>query len=314
MIKPVLRLRDRPTKDRGERDSTKSSPSPRPGGLALIMGPTANVRKRGSTEGWQRLVTGGGISQILSRWRFRASAPINPNPELMVRVASREFGRMIDAGPTPKSEHACIVPKELALNVQKLENQEERENLHLQVPVVTPLFLQNLVDMPTAVPGAEAPHRRTRTPHALEASLLENQISAPRRRTRPLLALEASLLENRTSRRSNFRAESRQARAPVPFSRPVPAVAAMARHGDPGWRSDRITPLMHEDLWQGGHGPPVQFPARAHHKCSICQHVKSHPVSYLCGHSHCYVCIRLWLERSWSCPECITTMFQPPFR
>ncbi|KAJ7876670.1 hypothetical protein B0H14DRAFT_3436424 [Mycena olivaceomarginata] len=88
--------------------------------------------------------------------------------------------------------------------------------------------------MPTAVPGVEAPHRRTRTPHALEASLLENQISAPRRRTRPLLALEASLLENRTSRRSNFRAESRQARAPVPFSRPVPAVAAMARHGDPG--------------------------------------------------------------------------------
>lgn len=36
--------------------------------------------------------------------------------------------------------------------------------------------------------------------------------------------------------------------------------------------------------------------------------------SYLCGHSHCYVCIRLWLERKWSCPDCVTPMYSAPFR
>jgi hypothetical protein len=27
-----------------------------------------------------------------------------------------------------------------------------------------------------------------------------------------------------------------------------------------------------------------------------------------CGHSYCYVCIRLWLERELSCPICATAM------
>ncbi|KAF8135295.1 hypothetical protein K438DRAFT_1786922 [Mycena galopus ATCC 62051] len=35
---------------------------------------------------------------------------------------------------------------------------------------------------------------------------------------------------------------------------------------------------------------------------------------YLCGHSHCFVCIRIWLEREWKCPECAQVMHIPPFR
>lgn len=35
---------------------------------------------------------------------------------------------------------------------------------------------------------------------------------------------------------------------------------------------------------------------------------------YKCGHSHCCVCIRMWLENSFKCPQCVTTMNGPPFR
>ena len=35
---------------------------------------------------------------------------------------------------------------------------------------------------------------------------------------------------------------------------------------------------------------------------------------YACGHSHCYVCIRIWLEKKWTCPECVQVMNAPPFR
>ncbi|KAJ6547928.1 hypothetical protein DFH09DRAFT_1087397 [Mycena vulgaris] len=83
-----------------------------------------------------------------------------------------------------------------------------------------------------------------------------------------------------------------------------------------GWRTLRLEPLTHRDLWLGGHGPREQLanPDKDHHKCGICHAVKSHPVFYLCGHSHCYVCIRLWLEREWTCPHCVTTMERAPFR
>ncbi|KAJ7156558.1 hypothetical protein C8R43DRAFT_1125753 [Mycena crocata] len=81
-----------------------------------------------------------------------------------------------------------------------------------------------------------------------------------------------------------------------------------------GMRLIRDEPLTHADLWVDGAGPRVQVAEKPHEKCSICCHVKSHPVSYICGHSHCYVCIRLWLERDWKCPDCATTMYQAPFR
>ncbi|KAJ6538048.1 hypothetical protein B0H19DRAFT_1270420 [Mycena capillaripes] len=50
------------------------------------------------------------------------------------------------------------------------------------------------------------------------------------------------------------------------------------------------------------------------HLCGICHSVKAHPVSYECGHSHCYVCICVWLEKIWHCPECWTTINHPPNR
>ncbi|KAJ6449254.1 hypothetical protein C8R47DRAFT_1230730 [Mycena vitilis] len=50
------------------------------------------------------------------------------------------------------------------------------------------------------------------------------------------------------------------------------------------------------------------------HECDICFSLKFHPVSYRCGHSHCYVCIRQALERSVKCPSCMTPMSEPPFR
>ncbi|KAJ7152742.1 hypothetical protein C8R43DRAFT_1127192 [Mycena crocata] len=81
-----------------------------------------------------------------------------------------------------------------------------------------------------------------------------------------------------------------------------------------GWRLTRRDNLVHRDLWVGGDGPTEQLPVKGHHKCGICHMVRSHPVTYACGHSHCYVCIRLWLERQWTCPECVTPMYRAPFR
>ncbi|KAJ7238456.1 hypothetical protein C8J57DRAFT_1528766 [Mycena rebaudengoi] len=46
-----------------------------------------------------------------------------------------------------------------------------------------------------------------------------------------------------------------------------------------GTRADRDSPLTHEDLWVGDGRPPEVVASRDHHKCGICQFVKSHPVS-----------------------------------
>ncbi|KAJ7109679.1 hypothetical protein C8R43DRAFT_1139629 [Mycena crocata] len=83
---------------------------------------------------------------------------------------------------------------------------------------------------------------------------------------------------------------------------------------DNGWRADRATPLRREDLWIGGNGPPILDAEYTEHLCTICLSLKSHPVSYICGHGHCYACIRLWLEVEWGCPDCRTVMTAPPFR
>ncbi|KAJ7899896.1 hypothetical protein B0H13DRAFT_2336753 [Mycena leptocephala] len=40
------------------------------------------------------------------------------------------------------------------------------------------------------------------------------------------------------------------------------------------------------------------------HTCNLCHNLKSHPVRYACGHSNCYVCIRVALEMDWGCPTC----------
>ncbi|KAJ7433908.1 hypothetical protein B0H11DRAFT_2259000 [Mycena galericulata] len=81
--------------------------------------------------------------------------------------------------------------------------------------------------------------------------------------------------------------------------RPVPGA-------DAGTRAPREEDLSESDLYLDAARPPVLEPRQPHHKCGICFAVKSHPVSYKCGHSHCYTCIRVWLEKRWTCPECVT--------
>ncbi|KAJ7024579.1 hypothetical protein C8F04DRAFT_1270119 [Mycena alexandri] len=71
-------------------------------------------------------------------------------------------------------------------------------------------------------------------------------------------------------------------------------------HG--GYREPRTTPLTREDLYEDGRLPVPLEPTRPSQRCSLCLAVKSHPVSYPCGHSHCYACIRLWLDQQWMCP------------
>ncbi|KAJ7629779.1 hypothetical protein DFH06DRAFT_1338205 [Mycena polygramma] len=144
----------------------------------------------------------------------------------------------------------------------------------------------------------------------------------------PMLALEASLLEMRNARASgsggrarahvhfndenagSTRAGRRDQARRGPAGRPLSTAYMLGR----GSRYPRSVPLKQESLWKDGTGPPTQYANREHHKCGICHLVKSHPVSYECGHGHCYSCIRMWLEISWKCPECMTTMHRAPFR
>ncbi|KAJ6493370.1 hypothetical protein C8R45DRAFT_1095878 [Mycena sanguinolenta] len=78
--------------------------------------------------------------------------------------------------------------------------------------------------------------------------------------------------------------------------------------------SDQSHRLLTEaDLYVGDARPPPLTIEHPHQSCGICLHVKSHPVSYRCGHSHCYVCIRTWCERYLCCPECLATICEPLF-
>ncbi|KAJ7741466.1 hypothetical protein DFH07DRAFT_965021 [Mycena maculata] len=81
-----------------------------------------------------------------------------------------------------------------------------------------------------------------------------------------------------------------------------------------GARELREEPLTRENLWVDGTRPNVQVPRAAHHKCEICKMTKSHPVSSECGHSFCYVCIRVSLETDWKCPVCSVHMLRAPFQ
>ncbi|KAK7050390.1 hypothetical protein R3P38DRAFT_3173739 [Favolaschia claudopus] len=81
-----------------------------------------------------------------------------------------------------------------------------------------------------------------------------------------------------------------------------------------GYRVPRLHPLTERSLYNDAARPPILASPKPHHVCGICLSVKSHPVSYPCGHGHCYVCIRLWLEKAWTCPQCTQQMYMPPFR
>ncbi|KAJ7248187.1 hypothetical protein B0H12DRAFT_1235095 [Mycena haematopus] len=81
-----------------------------------------------------------------------------------------------------------------------------------------------------------------------------------------------------------------------------------------GYRVPRRVPLTAAALYVDEARPPILAIPKPHHVCSICFELKSHPVSYVCGHSHCFVCIRVWLEKDWKCPDCGQEMHMAPFR
>ncbi|KAJ7182630.1 hypothetical protein C8R43DRAFT_1116263 [Mycena crocata] len=98
---------------------------------------------------------------------------------------------------------------------------------------------------------------------------------------------------------------------------PVPAPALTIRRRpskDNGWRVMREVELTATDLYQTDARPPAQGTDRLHQRCSICLQIRSHGVSYACGHGHCYVCIRLWLEQQFHCPICRAEMHAAPIR
>ncbi|KAJ7821914.1 hypothetical protein B0H14DRAFT_3471094 [Mycena olivaceomarginata] len=111
--------------------------------------------------------------------------------------------------------------------------------------------------------------------------------------------------EEKAVERRRLRRELKDAEERVRFleARPV-RVQPPSIVRRPGLRIKRETPLSEADLYlddtrpRSISAPPILL------TCTLCFNLKSHPVSYKCGHSHCYVCIRLWLETSWECPTC----------
>ncbi|KAJ7626013.1 hypothetical protein FB45DRAFT_1030330 [Roridomyces roridus] len=123
---------------------------------------------------------------------------------------------------------------------------------------------------------------------ALQARIAEEErcerLAAEERSQR---ALRARLLREREAERAS-----------EALSTPAPALA-------------ESTPKTY---WLTPDRPPDLPECKPHHRCDICLGPKSHPVSYTCGHSHCYVCIRAWLERHGECPLCRTMIAHEPFR
>ncbi|KAJ7916660.1 hypothetical protein B0H13DRAFT_357958 [Mycena leptocephala] len=75
-------------------------------------------------------------------------------------------------------------------------------------------------------------------------------------------------------------------------------------------------PLTHDTLYLDDACPPTDpdIDVKPYHECGICMGLLSHPVSAQCGHTFCFVCIRLWFERDWTCPECKTKILTEPHR
>ncbi|KAJ7604874.1 hypothetical protein DFH06DRAFT_1349007 [Mycena polygramma] len=69
-----------------------------------------------------------------------------------------------------------------------------------------------------------------------------------------------------------------------------------------GYCVPRFLPLTEAELYLTDARPPVKTTERSHHECSICKHVKSHPV------------IRRALENSWECALCKAPITAPPAR
>ncbi|KAJ7036079.1 hypothetical protein C8F04DRAFT_1258194 [Mycena alexandri] len=116
----------------------------------------------------------------------------------------------------------------------------------------------------------------------------------------------------RLSRRKRLAHTSQTVVGPVaPAQIPAPFVRSAERVG---LRICHVPALTADALYKSDARLADYKDPKQHHLCGICKGVKDHPVSYVCGHSHCYACIRVWLEKGWKCPECQDIMHCPPFR
>ncbi|KAJ7109544.1 hypothetical protein C8R43DRAFT_1139647 [Mycena crocata] len=71
-------------------------------------------------------------------------------------------------------------------------------------------------------------------------------------------------------------------------------------------------PFSKAGLWLTAARPREIELLKPHHVCRICCSVKCHPVTNACGHSHCFRCIHVWLQKHWYCPQCKTVMYYRP--
>ncbi|KAJ6451379.1 hypothetical protein C8R47DRAFT_1084091 [Mycena vitilis] len=138
--------------------------------------------------------------------------------------------------------------------------------------------------------------------------------SVPLPRKKPLNSGRTNpspLLPGSAAAAADFQRRVRPRSKAVVYPPPAPDVAVA-----PGARLMRDEPLTVEDLWRAPGGGPPPVKAHVDDCCSICLQLVSHPVFCVCGHAHCYTCLRIWLEEQWICPErtCASIVTSAPFR
>ncbi|KAJ7022482.1 hypothetical protein C8F04DRAFT_1272592 [Mycena alexandri] len=96
-----------------------------------------------------------------------------------------------------------------------------------------------------------------------------------------------------------------------------PSVPRHRRRSTRAYQGSRVArppgaELKEDDLYLSAARPVEATSPDSDLTCGICFQIKSHPVQYNCKHSHCYVCIRQWLEHSFQCPQCRAKMTSRP--
>ncbi|KAJ7794334.1 hypothetical protein B0H14DRAFT_3497086 [Mycena olivaceomarginata] len=103
-------------------------------------------------------------------------------------------------------------------------------------------------------------------------------------------------------RRERKDTESHTCREEMMRTRPRPrGIRIVHRHGK---REVREHPLEEDDLYLDDARPDDVWWPQLAHTCHACLNAKSHPVKIICGHSTCFVCMRLLFETQWECPQC----------
>ncbi|KAJ7888669.1 hypothetical protein B0H14DRAFT_2562241 [Mycena olivaceomarginata] len=111
-------------------------------------------------------------------------------------------------------------------------------------------------------------------------------------------------------RRLKKDAESRACYEKMMRTCPPPhKIRLYSRHGH---RTARETPLTEEDLYLDDVRPVSPWFPPLQHTCNICLYAKSHSVKLPCGHTACYVCVRLLLETRWDCEICGVKITRKP--